>query len=188
MPDVDRRWATGATFVYVTHDQGEALALSDRIAVFERGRIAQLDSPENLYRRPGSAATARFVGDANVLPVTVASGPDGHLLSLAGLSRPCPDDGAPPSAGEAWLVVRQEDMRIVPAGAGDDAGGLRGTVRDVGFRGSGYSYVVVVGGLAEEVKVEAPANGSAPHAPGAEVTVSWDSAAARLLPRDGQGS
>ena len=80
---------TGATFVYVTHDQHEALALSDRIAVFDRGEIAQLGTPAEIYHRPASALTARFVGDANVLP-----GEDG------------------------LTVLRQEDVVLREAGAG----------------------------------------------------------------------
>ena len=62
----------GGTFIYVTHDQREALALSDRIVVFNHGRIEQIGSPNDVYRRPASPFVARFVGDANVIPVEVS--------------------------------------------------------------------------------------------------------------------
>ena len=67
---------TGATFVYVTHDQGEALALSDRIVVFDQGNVEQVGTPDEIYRRPATPFAARFVGDANVLPV--------HVVELSG--------------------------------------------------------------------------------------------------------
>ena len=62
----------GITFVFVTHDQGEALSMSDRVAVFDRGRIVQVDTPRGLYRRPRNPFVAEFVGGANVLPATLA--------------------------------------------------------------------------------------------------------------------
>ena len=61
----------GGTFIYVTHDQREALALSDRVVVFNEGRIEQVGTPNDVYRDPRSPFVARFVGDANVLPVEV---------------------------------------------------------------------------------------------------------------------
>jgi putative spermidine/putrescine transport system ATP-binding protein len=92
----------GITFVFVTHDQGEALSMSDRVAVFNAGRIEQLDTPRNLYARPATEFVARFVGSANVLKGAVAT----RLLGRAGcfalraehieLGRP----GTPPRHGE----------------------------------------------------------------------------------------
>ena len=67
----------GGTFIYVTHDQREALALSDRVVVFNEGRIEQIGTPNEVYRRPASPFVARFVGDANVIPVDVEPADDG---------------------------------------------------------------------------------------------------------------
>ncbi|HEY2053034.1 MAG TPA: ABC transporter ATP-binding protein [Solirubrobacterales bacterium] len=156
---------TDTTFVFVTHDQGEALALSDRVALFDRGRIAELGTPREIYHRPGSALTARFVGDANLMPV---------------------DDG--------WMVLRQEDVVLTEAAAKGAANGaahstngaaeeLRGTVRDIGFRGAGYSYVIECPQLAEPLKAEVPSDAGQPLARGAEVFVSWDPKVARVLPK-----
>ena len=72
---------TGATFIYVTHDQREALALSDRIVVFDAGRVEQVGEPNEVYRRPATPFVARFVGDANVVPVTIERGTDGSRVA-----------------------------------------------------------------------------------------------------------
>jgi ABC-type Fe3+/spermidine/putrescine transport system ATPase subunit len=154
---------TDTTFVFVTHDQGEALALSDRIALFDRGAIAELGTPREIYHRPTSALTARFVGDANLMPV---------------------DDG--------WMVLRQEDVVLteasaVAAGNGGATNGsserLRGTVRDIGFRGAGYAYVVECPELGEPLKAEVPSEAAQPLPLGAEVFVTWDPKVARVLPK-----
>jgi ABC-type Fe3+/spermidine/putrescine transport system ATPase subunit len=151
---------TDTTFVFVTHDQGEALALSDRIALFDRGAIAELGTPREIYQRPSSALTARFVGDANLMPVE-----------------------------EGWMVLRQEDVVLTEAdgsangttnGSGER---LRGTVRDIGFRGAGYSYVVDCPELTEPLKAEVPAESARPLPLGCEVFVTWDPKVARVLPK-----
>ena len=66
----------GITFVFVTHDQGEALSMADRVAVFSEGRIEQLDTPRELYNRPQTAFVASFVGSANVVGTGSGEGPD----------------------------------------------------------------------------------------------------------------
>jgi len=147
---------TDTTFVFVTHDQGEALALSDRIALFDRGAIAELGAPREIYHRPSSALTARFVGDANLMPV---------------------DDG--------WMVLRQEDVVLTEAGGSTNGSTdrLRGTVRDIGFRGAGYSYLVDCPELTEPVKAEVPSESAQPLPLGADVFVTWDPKVARVLPK-----
>ena len=107
----------GITFVFVTHDQGEALSMSDRVAVFDRGRIVQVDTPRGLYSRPRNSFVAEFVGGANVLSAKLAS-------SLLGLATP--------------VAVRPEQMRILPAGASGEAGWVAcpGTVADSQYHGA----------------------------------------------------
>ena len=78
---------TGATFVYVTHDQREAMALSDRIVVLNQGRIEQVGAPETVYRAPASAFAARFVGDANVIAVEVVQAAGSHTVIAIGEHR-----------------------------------------------------------------------------------------------------
>ena len=161
---------TGATFVYVTHDQREALALSDRIAVFDDGRIQQLGSPEDIYHAPASPFTARFVGDANVLPVEVVSSDASGAAVRVGETQVTVRRGAVGN-GPAWLVLRPEALRVQPADAAAN-GGMEGRVADLAFRGTAYAYRVDVPGLAETIKVEAPGDG-APLAVGDAVRVTW---------------
>src|SRR4051812_40207917 len=97
----------GATFVYVTHDQREALALSDRIAVMNDGHVEQIGHPLDVYNRPSTVFAARFVGDANVIPVAV-SHVNGSRASVdcAGATLDVDSEAATP--GPAWLVVKPE--------------------------------------------------------------------------------
>jgi len=173
---------TGATFVYVTHDQREALALSDRVVVLDQGRIEQVGAPADIYRAPASPFAARFVGDANVIPVDVVHADGGRAtVTIAGqeLAVPCGDDL---SAGAAWLVLRPEVVRL----AARDGGGMHGVVHDLAFRGAGYSYRVEVAGLAEPLKAEMPAELGPPFGVGSDVAVGWDVSACRLLAREAE--
>ena len=174
---------TGATFVYVTHDQREALALSDRIVVLDHGRIEQVGTPDDIYRAPASPFTARFVGDANVIAVEVIRTDGGRAtVALGGheFVLPC---GLGTSAGPAWLVLRPEVIRLAAPGA-DDGPRMHGIVRDIAFRGSAFTYRVEVTGLPELVKAEMPSDVSAPVDIGSEVAVLWDVGACRLLSQE----
>jgi ABC-type Fe3+/spermidine/putrescine transport system ATPase subunit len=169
---------TGSTFVYVTHDQREALALSDRVVVFDHGRIVQAGSPEEIYGQPASPFAAAFVGDANVIPVEVRAGQEGKVIALGGHELPVPAGVAAIDSGSAWLVLRPEVVELRPA---VDGSGITGTIVDSAFRGTGYSYRVAVEGVPEPLKAEVP-TGSAPamHV-GDRVVVSWQPSAIRLL-------
>jgi len=174
---------TGATFVYVTHDQREALALSDRIVVFDQGRIEQIGAPNEIYHEPASPFAARFVGDANVIAAEVVSIESGTAVVTVGehqLTVPC---GSNIAVGDAWLVLRPEVVRLsTPSG-----GGLSGIVLDAAFRGTGHSYRVKVDGLADPVKAEMAAEHGGPFGVGDTVSVLWASSACRVIPRGGDG-
>lgn len=160
---------TGAAFVYVTHDQREALALSDRVAVFEQGRIVQIDGPDAVYRNPASPFVARFVGDANVVAVDAVAG----SVALGDTSLPVP--GA--RSGRAWLVIRPEAVRL---GAPDV--GVAAEVLDLAFRGTGYAYQLRVEGLDEPFKAEV-ADTAQPRAIGERVGILIDPSSCVLLER-----
>ncbi len=116
-----------ATIVYVTHDQQEALALSDRIAIMRAGRIVGLGTPEELYYRPGDGFVAGFFSDANVLPVRAWERSGDGRASVrcgAGEAFACPVSGEP--EGAAVLAVRRRSLRLTPA----DGLHLRGTVEE----------------------------------------------------------
>jgi len=140
----------GITFVYVTHDQEEALALSDRIAVMNRGHIEQLGTPEELYDRPRTRFVADFIGTTNLLAGTVSSvTADGAVLELeAGGRCVVGADGLAPGAA-VEIAVRPEALELVPRpagdpGAADDPAGswLRGTVEQSAYLGTSINYQV----------------------------------------------
>lgn len=118
----------GMTFVYVTHDQGEAMSMSDRVAVFANGRIEQVDSPRMLYQRPQTAFVAEFVGGSNVLR---------DQLALAA--------GAAPGTATS---VRPEQITVQPVGTAVPAGciGLSGILRDTQYHGARSRFEVDVDG------------------------------------------
>jgi len=161
--------------VYVTHDQREALALSDRIAVFNDGRIEQLDTAERLYREPNSQFAASFVGDANVFAIDVVSADGDAVITSDGLRLPVKSTGE--VSGPHWLVVRPEDVRF-------DVGqqSVEATIMDAAFRGASITYRADCAALDSSVKAEIPDNLTASTI-GAQVGVSWDAQRARLLPR-----
>jgi spermidine/putrescine transport system ATP-binding protein len=111
----------GTTFVYVTHDQEEAMSMADRIAVMNDGRIEQLGTPEEIYRRPTSRFVADFIGDSNFFAASV----DGGVAELADGSRVPAGDGS----GRATLMVRPEAIKLSSDGA------LRGEVVQTSFLG-----------------------------------------------------
>jgi iron(III) transport system ATP-binding protein len=108
---------TGTTMVYITHDQAEAMALADRIAVMDKGRVLQYATPSQLYREPADATVARFIGEGMVIPVTVTRvAGDGHCdveAFGAATQMRCAAQGAVP--GPAFACVRAAALRIVDA-------------------------------------------------------------------------
>ena len=143
----------GVTFVIVTHDQSEAMALADRIAVLERGRLRQVGSPEALYRRPVDAFVADFVGTLHAFPVSSVESPAGAgtVVEAEGLGRveisASPPAGVPAGRQDELgtvLAVRPEDVELDPAGApppgAGDAVGVDATLGDIAFQG-GHSIV-----------------------------------------------
>ena len=125
----------GITTVYVTHDQAEALALSDRVAVMRNGQVLQVDTPERVYRQPASRAVAEFIGDNNVFEGVVRD--SGTRFDVDGTRLPLPQE-ANPCPGESLAVaVRPEaiSIRVSPA---DDEATLPATVETVEFLGDAY--------------------------------------------------
>jgi putative spermidine/putrescine transport system ATP-binding protein len=158
----------GITAVYVTHDQHEALALSDAIAVMNRGRVVQFGTPEEIYSQPTNDFIARFVGYANALPVMVADGQarieaDGTLLEAV----------APGPAGAATAFVHASAVVLQDA-APAAANRLACTVVDLAFMGDHVEYVLRHP-TGAQLKAHAPV-GAAAHRRGAAVSV--------LLPAD----
>ncbi len=133
----------GITFVLVTHDQEEALSMSDMVCVMNAGRIAQMASPREIYDRPADLFVADFVGKTNLFPVTVEAGGVARLASGAALVI---GPGATP--GAALLALRPEALRIAAAAPGT-SGALQGRVTHRIFLGSAADYAVSVEGVGD---------------------------------------
>jgi len=124
------------TVLYVTHDQEEALAVSDTVIVMDGGRIAQQGTPQELYEAPISRFLADFIGDANLVDGEVHMAEGGARFVAGGVSVPVPDAGIAP--GPATLAVRPHSLRVVAA----DQGALPGVCKRVSYLGSRVEYVV----------------------------------------------
>ncbi|MFA1684612.1 ABC transporter ATP-binding protein [Achromobacter dolens] len=121
----------GVTTVYVTHDQREALTMSDRVAVMNRGRIEQIAAARSIYQRPATRFVADFIGESHFLPVKRENG---HL-SMAGRPLAVPQGQEVPDGDEAWLMLRPENLMLA-GGAPDPACNLlTGVVADTVFQG-----------------------------------------------------
>jgi putative spermidine/putrescine transport system ATP-binding protein len=158
---------SGVTTIAVTHDQVEALSMSDLVAIMEDGRIAQVGSPEDVYRRPASRFVAQFLGEANLVPVR-----DGEVAALRTRTTSGARDG--------MAVVRPEDLCLQMTA---DPNSVRATVRDVTFQGSRVRVTTEVAGCDQQVIVSV-----APHelpglpAPGEELHVRHRGTAVHALP------
>ena len=124
------------TVIYVTHDQEEALAVSDQVIVMDRGRIAQQGTPAELYEAPSSRFLADFIGDANLIAGEIVEAADGARFRANDVSAPVRADHVPP--GPATLAVRPHRLRLTRTG---DAI-LRAECRRAAYLGSRIEYVV----------------------------------------------
>jgi putative spermidine/putrescine transport system ATP-binding protein len=141
-----------ATVVYVTHDQREALTMSDRIAVVNHGRIEQIDTPERLYRQPHSFFVADFIGESISLPVTVAN----DTAQLGG--RVLKSDLAiAPGSGGHRLVIRPELLEVMSGPVPEDANDFSGRVNDIIYQGDSV-LVIVEHDSVGMINVRVPAN------------------------------
>ena len=177
----------GATFVYVTHDQEEALTMSDRIAVMNEGQILQLGPPEEIYERPRTRFVADFIGQTNFLDVTVreASG-DTAVIELPGVGAMRvrrPADG--PTSGPAVLAIRPEKIALLedlPGGVPAGWNQLIGRLEEIVYVGTFTHYVVALPqGQIVTVHRQNRAVGEGEHRMGEELTLVFDPAVAALL-------
>ncbi len=156
----------GITAVYVTHDQEEAMAISDRIAVMNRGRIEQVGTAPELYGRPASAFVATFIGRSNLVPCRVTqAGPGRATLAILDASHEIEGAGLHSHAGGTMTaVIRPESLRLALPGEG----GIAATVTSRVYLGDKIEYVVDVAGTMLEVAHADPRDDN-DHAPGSRV-------------------
>ena len=124
----------GITFIYVTHDQEEALTMSDTIVVMDKGSIRQIGTPEDIYNEPKNAFVADFIGESNIIDGIM---PEDNVVQMYGRRFPCLDGGFAPNEA-VDVVIRPEDIDIVPV----EQGQLTGTVTSVTFKGMQYDIIV----------------------------------------------
>jgi spermidine/putrescine transport system ATP-binding protein len=163
----------GITFVYVTHDQEEALTMSDRIAIMSAGRLEQLGTPEELYERPATRFVADFIGTTNLLSGVIE--PDGRVRLDRGERARIAHDGFP--AGQrVEISLRPESIELVPAEA---EGAIPGTIEQAAYLGTTMSYQVRTSGglvlsvLATKSGIRLPV--------GSAVAVTWSPSDALIL-------
>ena len=131
--------ATGITFIFVTHDQEEALSMSDTIVVLSEGRIQQIGTPTDIYNEPRNAFVADFIGESNIVDGVMLKD---YRVSFSKHTFDCVDHGFAENE-PVDVVVRPEDVDIVPV----EKGMLRGTVTSVTFMGVHYEIIVDIGGF-----------------------------------------
>ena len=124
----------GITFVYVTHDQEEALTMSDTVVVMNGGKIQQIGTPEDIYNEPKNAFVADFIGESNIIDGIMH---EDKVVGMYGKKFPCLDGGFAPNE-PVDVVIRPEDIDIVP----EEQGQLTGTVTEVTFKGMHYDIIV----------------------------------------------
>ena len=124
----------GITFIYVTHDQEEALTMSDTVVVMDKGNIQQIGTPEDIYNEPKNAFVADFIGESNIIDGIMH---EDKVVGMYGKKFPCLDSGFAPNE-PADVVIRPEDIDIVPV----EQGQLTGTVTEVTFKGMHYDIIV----------------------------------------------
>ena len=129
----------GITFIFVTHDQEEALTMSDRVVVMDGGKIQQVGTPQDIYNEPQNAFVADFIGESNILDGVM---PRDLYVEFSGAGFECLDKGFEENE-LVDVVVRPEDVDIVPVGKGQ----LTGIVTSISFLGVHYEIIVDIGGF-----------------------------------------
>ena len=180
--------SVGITFILVTHDQEQALTMSDRIAVMARGAVLQIATPRDLYERPESVAVADFIGQMNFVDARVAGSEGGvTTVEAAGLGRilaPCERDFARTGAN-IKVAIRPEKLHLLGKAPADASHGVRGRVAAAAYLGDRSHFYVEIDGLDSPLAVAAQnvdESLAAHREAGSEVWLSWRDEAVVLLP------
>ncbi len=171
----------GSTFVYVTHDQEEALVLSDRIAVFNKGRIEQVGTGHELYTNPQTLFVGQFIGESSVLRGAHRRAGTETAIEVAGVQLAAP--GVLDGADKQAILLRPEAVSVQAPGHGGKRNIINGTVREVLYLGSAMKYEVTLAN-GSQVTARMPTQG-APFAIGNPVELAWNPEDSKLLADDG---
>ncbi len=172
----------GTSFVFVTHDQEEALGMASRIAVMDKGRVAQIGSAAEIYERPRSRFVADFVGAVNLFDGVLAAGFNAVALKVPGLEAPIAllAEAELPEGGEAALAVRPEKLRLSPGRPEGIA--IAATVEGINYQG-GVSVVHLVAASGHALKAQMASAAATSFERGMPVWASWDPADGVVLAR-----
>jgi spermidine/putrescine ABC transporter ATP-binding subunit len=174
----------GTTFVYVTHDQQEALTMSDLIVVMSNARIEQIGTPVELYQSPRNVFVADFLGDSNLIPVQIVEASKGFVRGRTGsgeIIAAATTATCEPSVGErATFLVRPEHIVLSSKESGTESEGICGVLSDVSYNGDSHKLSVEIGG--EVLRLKVPASAPLDIQRGQTLRVSWASKAAKVLP------
>ncbi len=175
----------GISFIFVTHDQEEALVMSDRIAVLNGGRIQQLDSPAKIYRTPSNEFVARFIGESNLLDATVKSTSGATCdISLRNgvVMTGCPNNGFVPGS-QVKALIRPES--VMDEKTGPDCHEISGTVAESYYVGTDHQLVIDDGkGVRLKATVRANADASR-FAPGSSISIYVPNTSIHLIGQEG---
>jgi len=183
--------SVGITFVFVTHDQEEALSMADRIAVMSAGKVLQVDTPEHLYEIPRSKEVAAFIGSMNFIDATVEGTEGDALIVDAGpvgkVRAGLPEDGAPSAGTAVILGIRPEKLALSDRPPGEGANAVRARLSAASYLGERSHYFLQVEGLPEPLSI-ARQNTQAQilheFDAGSELWLTWSPAAGIVLPAD----
>jgi spermidine/putrescine transport system ATP-binding protein len=178
----------GITFVFVTHDQEEALTMSDRIAVMSEGRVEQIGSPEEIYEHPRTEFVAGFIGQANLLPVTVNGIEGDHtVVTFAARHRLPVLEGTELEPGSrGTLMVRPERIRLAVAEPDNGRVGVPATVRDLVFQGPVVRVALTASDGSDVVAHVGPEEELPLLRPGDALWITWEPDAGVLLRAGGR--
>jgi spermidine/putrescine ABC transporter ATP-binding subunit len=160
----------GITTIFVTHDQEEALTMSDRIAVMRDGVIEQLGAPREVYERPATEFVATFLGASNLIDAVAVGGEGGHSLVEAAPGRFAIAAGGFPAGQRLRLAIRPERVRVRPAGGS----GLPATVREVVYRGAAMHLFMEANGLPLIAFLQNDSGSASGWSPGQAVSVDFE--------------
>ena len=172
----------GITFIFVTHDQGEALTMSDRIAVMSRGRVEQIGTPEEIYGAPASVFVAGFIGTANLMPGTLeAVAADSVEVRLDGGSLVRVDGATEARPGDPATVMIRPERLNAALEASEDGRSVAGTVRHVIYQGADTRLIVDLADRTEVVATIETDDDLPNVAPGDTIALNWAADAPYLL-------
>jgi putative spermidine/putrescine transport system ATP-binding protein len=184
----------GRTFIYVTHDQDEALSMSDRVAIMRHGRIVQHGSPQELYDRPRTRFVADFLGRSNFLRARVDAKSGDELALSCGSARLVQTasrngpDAAVKAGEEILLALRPENIRLHEPGAAGPTNQVTARVENWSYLGTEFHLVLDAGAIGTFAVTVPAGRNAAPPDIGSQIIVAWDANAATIVEDDGAPS